>query len=243
MTRRLSLLLLSLLCLGCPGQTPQPSSTASPAKSPAPVASAAPTQDEFTLRLSAGASPGWFGVTWRADGQVQLAWEGGQLSYQLSSDANTSMIEAAALAVEEMAGYQSPDIPPYRTLTHRSGAEVQEIRLGDGEPPAVTEFVERLSKLLPRERGVGDGYAVGSVQHQDLEGGFYQLVVSQDQTLVLQGEVKPEFDQKQVLVAGKVSDAPSLQMSGPGLELTDLTLWPPPGGFWQGENVPKGLRP
>lgn len=238
------LLALCLLLLGCPSQEPTPP-LEPPQATPTVALTPKAATGQFKLRLSSGASPGWFEVTLGAQGEVDLGWDGGSIRYTLPAEANQKLQQQAADAVPLIKGMKPQSTPPYETLTYTEGDESYTFRLNtpnDGDP-ALRAFAEQMEALIPSRRGPQGGFAVGNLEYSDLEGGHYQLVFSAEEPkLVVQGEVAEELKGQQVLAAGTTSDAPNLQMTGPSFELTQLVAWPPAGGHWKGEGIPAGLR-
>lgn len=239
--KSLLLLVLSVLVIGCPEQQ-EPTKALSTPKPLQTVVAANPTSEAyFSLRLSSGASPGWFEIT--AKNELEIAWDGGQVQMLMTSDQAKTLANLSARAVPDI--QEDSSAPPYRVLSLHKGDSVTSVSLGTPKGGSLDELARLLESFLPAEPGLFQHHAVGILGHRDLEGGFYEVTYSKDGTtenVVLHGSVPAELKGQLVLVTGTSSEGEmSLEMAGPTFEVDQVVAWPPTGGYWQEGGIPEGL--
>lgn len=109
------------------------------------------------------------------------------------------------------------------------------------EPPPDATGGAQLAQGL-HELGDGTAQAVGVLEYQDLEGGFWSVVGgtqeqgSEGSTIVVVANAASFESQvaklagSQVIVTGKLLDGASIRMAGPEMEATSIEPFVPTGG-------------
>ncbi|MBI3927696.1 MAG: hypothetical protein HY319_19305 [Armatimonadetes bacterium] len=218
--QRFALVLLVVSLGGCTPQPPTPPATpprtGSPAATP-DTARIAPT-GRFVLHTQ---TPVPATVTLEPDGDVTVAWAGDQIEFRLEPETLQPVLEKAAAARKVMAPAGKAATLLYEGPEGTLSSDAREVEL----------LWEAMESLVPHEGlGPGGSWAVGSLQKSELEGGFHQIVMS-DQNLVISGKVPPDLVGKEVMITGRLAtDQVNIGMTGPTYEVDEVRPWPPAAG-------------